>query len=52
MASYDAPSYTTLSRLASMMIALSLPRNHYYNGQLNTTEPLSSFEHYKNPTEI
>ena len=49
---HDASSDTAPSRLANMMIALSLLRNHHYNGQLSTTEPLSTFEHYKNPTVI
>ena len=34
------------------MIVLSLLRNHHYKGQLNTTEPFSTFEHYKNPIVI
>ena len=34
------------------MIASSLLRNHHYKGQLSTTEPGSTFEHYKNPIEI
>ena len=49
---HDAPSNIAPNRPANMMIALSLLRNHHYNGQLSTTEPLSTFEHYKNPTII
>ena len=34
------------------MIALSLLHNHHYKGQLRTIKPFSTFEHYKNLTEI
>ena len=49
---HDASFDTIPSRLADVMIALSLLRNHHYKGLLNTIEPSSTFEHYKNSTEI
>ena len=36
---------------ADVMIVLPLLHNHHCKDHLNTTEPGSIFEHYKNPTE-
>ena len=46
---HDTPSDTTPSRLVKVMIALSLMCHHHHRSQLSTTEPFSSFKHYKNP---